>query len=119
MGFAETNIQNAIRVALSPHALLFRTNAGKAWQGRIVFSKEFNQKILINLTPIELLPEGYSDLSGLRKSDGKALFIECKTAKGIVKPEQEHFVETMQSYHALAGVARSVNDALQIAEVGI
>lgn len=108
-------IQSKIRLALAPHALIFRTNAGEFWQGKRVFSKEFNQPVLINLKKVEGLPKGFSDLCGCRRSDGRAVFIECKTSTGRVRPEQEQFLAAMQEAHALAGVARSVEDALMIA----
>lgn len=110
----ESIVQNEIRLALSPYAVMFRTNAGTFWQGQRVLSKEFNQMVLINLRKVEGLPEGYSDLSGVRKSDGKAVFIEVKKSDGIIKPEQEHFIEVMKSNNAIAGVARSDEDALKI-----
>lgn len=111
---SEAFIQNEIRIALSPHAIIFRTNAGEFWQGRRVYSKEFKQMVLINLKKIDGLPKGHSDLAGIRKSDGKAIYIEVKREDGVVKPEQKHFIATMQEYNALAGVARSVEDALRI-----
>lgn len=70
--------------------------------------------VLINLKKIDGLPKGHSDLAGVRKSDGKAIYIEVKREDGVVKPEQKHFINTMQEYNALAGVARSVEDALRI-----
>ena len=110
----ESEIQAHIRLALAPYALLFRTNAGEFWQGQRVYSKEFNQTVLINLKKVEGLPKGYSDLSGVRRSDGRAVFIECKTATGRVRPEQEQFISVMRESHALAGAARSPEDALKI-----
>ena len=114
----ESLIQSEIRLALAPHALLFRTNAGEFWQGRRVYSQEFGQPVLINLQKVEGLPKGYSDLSGVRRSDGRAVFIECKTATGRVRPEQEKFIQAMREAHALAGIARSPDDAVKIIEGG-
>lgn len=112
-------IQSRIRLATAEHALLFRTNAGEFWQGKRVYSKEFGQPVLINLKKIDGLPKGYSDLSGVRKSDGRAVFIECKAQTGIVSPEQHRFIEAMRSVHALAGIARSPDDALKILETDL
>lgn len=109
-------IQSKIRLAVAPHALVFRTNAGEFWQGQRVFSHEFNQPVLINLQKVEGLPKGYSDLSGVRRSDGRAVFVECKTAIGRIRPEQEQFITAMREAHALAGVARSEEDAIKIIE---
>lgn len=112
----ESLIQSRIRLALAPHALMFRTNAGEFWQGQRVFSREFNQPVLINLKKVEGLPKGFSDLCGCRRSDGRFVAIECKTATGRVRPEQEQFIAAMQEAHALAGVARSPDDAIKIIE---
>ena len=110
----ETDIQNQIRAAVSRDCIIFRTNAGKLWQGKVVWSKEFNQNVLINLRRVEGLPTGYSDLSGVRKSDGRAVFIEVKKLTGVVSDEQKDFLSIMQQCHAVAGVARSVEDALKL-----
>lgn len=112
----ESLIQSEIRLALSPYALMFRTNAGEFWQGQRVYSKEFGQPVLINLKKVEGLPKGYSDLSGVRRCDGRAVFIECKTQTGRVRPEQEQFLQAMREAHALAGVARCEEDAIKIVE---
>lgn len=113
---SEATIQSRIRIALSPYALMFRTNAGEFFQGQRVYSKEFGQPVLIHLKRVEGLPAGYSDLSGVRRCDGRAVFIECKTPAGRVRPEQEQFLTAMREARALAGVARSVGDALKIIE---
>lgn len=110
----EHKIQNDIRVAVANECILFRTNAGDFWQGDVVYSKEFRQKVLINLRKIEGLPQGYSDLSGVRASDGKAVFIEVKTPKGKPSEEQKKFIRIMKSYGAIAGVCRSTEDAIKL-----
>jgi hypothetical protein len=53
----------------------------------------------------------------LIRSDGVACFVECKTDKGKLTDEQARFIERMQSLHARAGVARSVNEAMSICEL--
>ena len=107
-------IQSKIRLALAPHALMFRTNAGEFWQGRRVYSKEFEQPVLIDLKKVEGLPKGFSDLCGCRRSDGRFIAIECKTPNGRVRPEQEQFIAAMREARALAGIARSEEDAIKI-----
>jgi hypothetical protein len=116
---SEHLIQQEIQLHTADEAVLFRTNAGKFWQGKLVWSKEYKQKVLINLSPIEGLPDGYSDLSGVRKSDGRAVFIEVKRKDGVVKPKQEQFLKAMAEWGALTGVARSVEDARRIIEDGL
>lgn len=108
----EHKIQNEIRIAVSPHCVMFRTNAGDFWQGDLVYSREFKQRVLINLKRVEGLPKGYSDLSGVRDGDGKAVFIEVKTKKGKPSQDQEKFIKRMQAVGAIAGVCRSAEEAL-------
>lgn len=110
----EHDIQNTIRAEAADICVLFRTNAGDFWQGNPVYSKEFKQTVLINLRKIEGLPPGYSDLSGVRLSDGKAVFIEVKTPSGRVRPDQEKFIQRMISYGAIAGICRSARDAIKL-----
>lgn len=112
----EHEIQNRIRVELAPQAVLFRTNAGRFWQGRRVYSREFGQMVLIDLQAVEGLPPGYSDLSGVRTSDGKGVFIEVKRPGQKPRADQQHFIRTMTKYGALAGVAHSVEEAKRIIE---
>ena len=106
-------IQNEIR-ANTPNCVLFRTNAGDFWQGKVIYSKAYKQNILINIRKVEGLPEGFSDLSGVRVSDGKAVFIEVKTPTGKPTDQQINFINKMRSYGAIAGICRSVKDAIQL-----
>ena len=110
----EHDIQNLIRAAVADDCVLFRTNAGDFWQGTTVYSQEFRQTVLINLRKVEGLPPGYSDLSGVRLSDGKAVFIEVKTPYGKVRPEQTKFIERMKSFNTIAGICRCVEDAIKL-----
>ncbi len=97
----EHEIQNNIRVAISPYCVIFRANVGC---GRTFDGRYFDTG----------LPKGFSDLFGVRKSDGKAVFIEVKTEKGRVRPEQVIFLEQMQKNGAIAGVCRSPEDAIKL-----
>jgi len=97
----EIDVQNSIRLALNKHAVVFRGNVGKV---RMADGRYFDTG----------LPRGFSDLFGYRKSDGKIFFIEVKNAKGRLREDQEHFLNTMKSNGAIAGVARSAEDALKI-----
>lgn len=109
----EHRIQNKIR-AETPGCVLFRANAGDFWQGTPVYSKEYGQTILINMRRVEGLPEGFSDLFGVRLQDGKAIFIEVKTPRGKATAEQKHFLQKMRAYGALSGICRSVVDAINL-----
>lgn len=61
------------------------------------------------------LPPGFSDLFGVTR-DGRPWFIEVKTKTGRVRPEQVRFIEAMTARGAIAGIARSVDDALILLE---
>ena len=108
----ETRLQNEISCALSEYGLTFRTNAGKFWQGNRVYSREYQQYVLKDLRPVVGLCEGFSDTLFIGKN--KVAFIEVKTPRGKIRPEQERFLETMRRYGHSAGIARSVDDALRL-----
>ena len=63
---------------------------------------------------VRALPEGFPDLFGYRKADGKMFFIEVKTASGVVSQSQIDFMKTDVSTKVLYGIARNVDDALGI-----
>jgi hypothetical protein len=101
MGKAETEIQNSIRMGVSDIAIIFRINTG-------MFCNKQG-------TPIKTgTPNGFSDLFGVRRSDGKAIFIEVKTSKGVKSKNQENFIEQMRSSGACSGFARSIEEARKI-----
>jgi hypothetical protein len=101
MGKQETEIQNSIRMGVSDIAIMFRINTG------LFYNKQG--------TPIKTgTPNGFSDLFGVRRSDGRAIFIEVKTAKGIKSQKQENFIRQMKLNGACSGFAKSVDDARKI-----
>ena len=112
MSKSEHRIQDEIRLALSEHGVVLRLNSGKFWQGRRVWSNEFQQYVLTDLRPVQGCPPGTSDLLFIGKNT--ISFIECKDDKGKPRPEQERFITAVRSYGHRAGVARSVEDALNI-----
>lgn len=95
----ETDIQNKIRVALSDYGIVLRLNNGnyKTLDGRHIKSG---------------LPPGTSDL--LFIGNGQIAFIEVKTPKGKVSPEQLMFIERIKELGHKAGIARSVEEAINI-----
>lgn len=109
---SEHRIQDEIRVALSEQGLVFRTNAGEFYQGKLVYSSEYKQRVLINLRRVQGLPVGFSDLIFI--GDGKTAFIETKRSGENPRPEQVNFLDRMAELHHQSGVARSVEDALEI-----
>lgn len=101
----EHAIQNAIRLALKDSCVIFRVNVGTAYTLNGNYFKTG-------------VPKGFSDLFGFRKSDGKAVFIEVKTPKGRASKEQLRFIEKMIADGAIAGICRSVQDALRLVNGG-
>lgn len=101
----EHAVQNAIRLALSDSCIMFRMNVGAAYTLNGNYFKTG-------------VPKGFSDLFGFRKSDGKAVFIEVKTPKGRASAEQMRFIEKMKINGAIAGICRSVEDAVKLVNGG-
>lgn len=61
------------------------------------------------------LPVGFSDLFGFTK-DGRPFFLEIKTEKGRPTTQQEQFLASMRERGAIAGVVRSVDEALRLVD---
>lgn len=96
---AEHRIMNEIRVALSAAGcVVFRVNVGR---GRTFDGRYFDTGV----------PVGFSDLFGVT-THGRAFFIEVKTPKGKPTPAQTAFLRAMEHNGALAGICRSVEEAL-------
>jgi hypothetical protein len=58
---------------------------------------------------------GMSDIMGVLK-DGRTLAIECKSRTGRMRPGQEEFLQTIRQAGGVAGVCRSVKDAVALLE---
>ena len=97
----EIDVQNNIRLALNPYAVIFRGNVGKV---RMADGRFFDTG----------LPKGFTDLFGYRKSDGKMIFIEVKNEKGKLRKDQEHFINVMKKYPVIVGVCRSADEAIKL-----
>lgn len=97
----EHRIQNEIRLALADTCAIFRINVGK---GYTPDGRYFETGV----------PPGFSDLFGVRKSDGRAVFIEVKEPKGTVSDKQKKFIAAMKKTGAIAGVCRSAEDAIKL-----
>ena len=94
-------IQNHIREALSPYAIIFRANVGKV---KTPDGRYFDTG----------LPPGFPDLFGFRKSDGKMIFIEVKAPRGRLSKLQQWFLDNTRNFPVIVGVCRSVDDALRL-----
>jgi hypothetical protein len=58
---------------------------------------------------------GMSDIMGVLR-DGRTLAIEVKSRTGRMRPGQEEFLQTIRSAGGVAGVCRSVDDAVKLLE---
>jgi hypothetical protein len=59
--------------------------------------------------------KGMSDIMGILK-DGRTLAIEVKSRTGRMRPGQEEFLQTIRQAGGVAGVCRSVDDAMKLLE---
>jgi hypothetical protein len=111
-----------------PDVRLFRNHVGAGWTGRAVTSSRREIVMIANAQRCTFgLAPGSSDLIGWRSIEitpdmvGQrvAVFvaIETKSPRGRLTPEQRAFLDTAKKMGALAGVARSVNEATTIMEV--
>jgi hypothetical protein len=111
---AETTLQQQIRLALGTHpqTRLFRNQVGSLPDprtGRLVtFGLAKGSADLIGWRTITVT----ADMVGQRV----AVFtsIEVKTPTGRVRPDQTAWLSAVQSAGGIAGIARSVPDALQL-----
>jgi hypothetical protein len=114
MANAETTLQQQIRLAIGtrPEARIFRNQVGSLPDprtGRLVtFGLARGSADLIGWRSITVTP----DMVGSRL----AIFtsIEVKTPTGRVRPEQQAWLEAVQQAGGVAGVARSIDDAVRI-----
>lgn len=97
----ETDLQNQIRLALSPYGVVIRQNTGN-------FQLKDGRRIMCGV-------KGLSDL--LFIGQNRVAFIEVKTETGKPTQEQLNFIRRMQELGHSAGIARSTEDALRLAGV--
>lgn len=102
---SEQQIQNEILLAASNEGhRLWRANAGKIRTSHGAW--------------VKLFPKGFPDTVGYRKGDGKFLAIEIKNANGKLRPEQLKFAKFATEQPIIYGIARSVDEALELIETG-
>ncbi len=121
---SERELMRDIQLALSDvrDLRLWRANVGRGWISEAAPLRTMVQGIvtitLTNARPFDTgLPEGFPDLFGFIGSPSLVpvpVFIEVKSAVGRVSPKQQKFIDAARAAGCLAGVARSVEDALRI-----
>ena len=113
---AETTLQQQIRLALGthPNARLFRNQVGSLPDprtGRLVtFGLARGSADLIGWRTITVTPDMVGQQLAVFTS------IEVKTPTGRVSPQQQAWLGVVQGAGGMAGIARSVQDALRITE---
>lgn len=110
----ETKLMNLILIALSESGCtVWRVETGGAWLGRVIHK----ERETVTLTGARMfvtgLCKGGSDIIGIAPC-GRFLAVEVKTARGRVTPEQTRFIEAVIQAGGIAGIARCVDDALQL-----
>lgn len=111
---AETDLQQRIRLALGTHpqARLFRNQVGSlpdARTGRLItFGLARGSADLIGWRTITITPEMVGQRIAVFTS------LEIKTPTGRLTPAQRHWQQAVLQAGGIAGVARSVQDALHI-----
>ncbi|MHB1651411.1 MAG: VRR-NUC domain-containing protein [Desulfitobacteriaceae bacterium] len=112
----EHDIQNKIRLEFGQHTggILFRANVGQAWTGSRIERHMDGSITIYEARPFNTgLPQGFSDLFGVLPG-GRAVFLEIKAPGSKPTKDQINFIEQMQYAGAAAGVARSIEDVVQI-----
>jgi len=111
---SEQRIQQEIRIACSTgDTRLFRNNTGtlKDQNGRpVTFGLAKGSADLIGYRSITITPEMVGTTVAV------FLSIEVKTPTGRLRPEQQQWLDAVQAAGGIAGVARSVEDAIRLTE---
>ena len=110
----EQDIQNLILLALSQAGCtVWRQNVGTGWVGKVI-RRTVDQIVIENPRPLHAgLCVGSGDIIGIAP-DGRFIAIEVKTQTGRATDEQIRFVEAVRRKGGIAGVCRSVEDALAL-----
>jgi len=121
----ETKLQNLQMLALSQAGcLVWRVETAGAWVGKVIH-KDNQTVTLANARMIQAgLCKGGSDIIGIRptvitqdmvgQTVGVFLADEVKTPTGRPTKEQLRFIEAVNNAGGIAGIARSVSDALEL-----
>jgi len=109
----ERDIQNSIMLALSEAGCtVWRQNTGLAWVGDPTMLSN-GDVILKNPRRLHVgLCKGSSDIIGMHH--GQFMAVEVKAKGGRVTDDQSRFISIVNERGGVAGVARSVGDALAI-----
>lgn len=95
----ESRLLHEIIREIGKHAAVYRCNSGSV--------------ILPSGKRFTAMPKGFADIMAVIPG-GRVAFIEVKTKKGRLSTEQAQFISKMQGLGAMAGIARSVSEAMTI-----
>lgn len=121
----ERDIMSLIRLELSKRGVTtFRANAGRAWTSNDIVKLQNGDILLRQPRPFNALQSGFADLFGItpkqitQEDVGKTVAVftalECKAPGKKPTEKQQHFLDFVEEQGGIAGVARSVADALEI-----
>ena len=101
MSNPETVLLQQIRLALAqiPGVIVWRNSIGHDSRAHVDYG---------------IQNPGGSDLIGWCPPSGRFLAIEVKTDTGVVSDAQRNFISMVRHHGGLAGIARSVADAIRI-----
>jgi hypothetical protein len=110
----ESQIQTRILLALSEAGCtVWRCETAGAWVGRVIHQSG-GTVTLADARMIQAgLTKGGADIIGI-SPDGRFIGVEVKTKTGRVSQEQDRFISAVRAAGGIAGVARSVEDALKL-----
>lgn len=115
----ESDLERKIALALSRAGIpLWRNNVGLAWVGEFL---DLREGILRLRNPRRFhagLAIGSSDRIGIGPG-GRMVSLEIKTDRGVSSDEQKAWLRMVTDRGGIAGVARSVEDAMAIVGRGL
>lgn len=111
----ETKLMRLIMIALSnANCITWRNETAGAYVGRVIH-KDARIVTLANAQLMTFgLCVGSADIIGVHRPTGRFLAVEVKTAKGKPTKEQLNFIEQVRAANGIAGIARSVQEALDL-----
>ena len=110
----ETKLQNLILMALAEAGCtVWRVETSGAWLGKVIH-RVGDQVTLTGARMLQTgLCTGGSDIIGVAPC-GRFLAVEVKTKAGRATKEQTRFIDAVNNAGGIAGIARSVEDALEL-----
>lgn len=111
----ETKLMRLIMIALSnANCMSWRNETSGAYVGKVIHK----DARIVTLQNAQLMTFGLcvgsADIIGIHKPTGRFLAIEVKTKTGKPTKEQINFIEQVRAANGISGIARSVQEALDL-----